>query len=215
MFCLCQAICCSEESNTHSPGGRSSFLEADTVAHCGNSLAGDFSGALLLPRFSAGRPKTALSGTQVPPECTLITPRRFDRVITLLYKVTMNSTKRILAATELLLVLPATLFMTSLFVRNLQPHQYEPARRAGRLVEWYAARPFLCLDVFHIAMPLIVFTVGCATLLRSWRSDSKFRQTAIETLAAVRAHLATVAIACATVVAGGILAVVAIHVITD
>jgi hypothetical protein len=127
----------------------------------------------------------------------------------------MNSTKRILAMTEFLLVLPAMLFMTSLFVRNLQPQQYEPARSAGRLVEWYSARPILCLGIFLIALPLTVFMIGCITLLRSWRSDAKLRQASMETFAAVRANLAALAIAAATVVAAGILAVVALHVITD
>jgi hypothetical protein len=39
----------------------------------------------------------------------------------------MKSLKYIVAATELLLVFPALLFMTALFVRNLQPQQFEPA----------------------------------------------------------------------------------------
>jgi hypothetical protein len=51
--------------------------------------------------------------------------------------------------------------------------------------------------------------------LRSWLTDPKLQQTALETFAAVRAHLATLAIGCATAVAAGILAVVALHVITD
>jgi hypothetical protein len=126
----------------------------------------------------------------------------------------MNSTKRILATTEFLLVFPAMLFMTSLLVRNLEPAQYEPARSAIRVVEWYGARPW-SLGIFVIALPLAVFLVGCTTLLRSWRSDANLRQAALETLAAVRAHLATLAIASATVVAASILAVVAVHVITD
>ena len=41
--------------------------------------------------------------------------------MTLRYKVLMNIGKRAIAATELLLIFPATLFMTALFVRNLQP----------------------------------------------------------------------------------------------
>src|SRR6516225_9007291 len=100
----------------------------------------------------------------------------------------MNSTKRILATTNFLLVLPALLFMTSLLVRNLEPAQYEPARSAIRVVEWYGARPW-SLGIFVIALPLAVFLVGCATLLRSWRGDAKLRRAALETLAVVRAHL--------------------------
>ena len=123
--------------------------------------------------------------------------------------------KRTLAATELLLVFPATLFMTALFVRNIQPAQYEPARTAHRLVEWFSARPHLGLDVFLIALPFVAFTLGCVTVVRGWRDDAELRQTALETLAAVRAHLATLLIAGATLMAGGILAIVAVHMITD
>src|SRR3954463_14476348 len=101
---------------------------------------------------------------------------------TLRYKVTMNAVKRTLATMELLLVLPAALFMTALFVRNLQPAPYEPAQTARRLVEWFSARPLLGLDVFLIALPFAAFVIGCATVLRSWRSDTELRQAAMKTL---------------------------------
>jgi hypothetical protein len=138
-----------------------------------------------------------------------------DVTSTLDYKVLMNTIKRTIAATELLLVFPASLFMTALLVRNLQPAQYEPAHTAGRLVEWFSARPLLGLDVFLITLPLAVFVIGCVTVLRSWRSDAELRQAALVTLAALRAQLATLLIAGATLMAGGILAIVALHVITD
>ena len=127
----------------------------------------------------------------------------------------MSTIKRTIAATELLLVFPAALFMTALFVRDLQPVQYEPARTAQRLVDWFSARPLLGLYVFLIALPFAAFVIGGATVLRSWRSDAELRQAALETLAAVRAHLATLLIAGATVMAGGILAIVALHMITE
>src|ERR1700686_772564 len=106
----------------------------------------------------------------------------------------MNTIKRTIAAAELLLVFPATLFMTALFVRNLQPTQYEPAHSAKLLVEWFSARPRLGLEVFLIAMPFAVLVIGCATVLRSWRSDAGLRQATLQTLVAVRAHLATLLI---------------------
>jgi len=138
-----------------------------------------------------------------------------DLTSTLQYKVFMNTIRRSIAATELVLVLPATLFMTALFVRNLQPAQYEPAHTAGRLVEWFSARPLLGLDVLLIALPFAALVIGCATVLRSWRSDAELRQAALKTLADVRAHSATLFIAVATLMAGGILAIVALHAITD
>ena len=127
----------------------------------------------------------------------------------------MKENARALAATELLLVSPAALFMTALFVRNLQPAQYEPAHTAGRVVDWFSARPFLGLDVFLIALPFAVFIIGGAAVLRSWRSDAGLRHVALETLAAVRTNLTTLLIAGATLMAGGILAIVAVHMITE
>ena len=127
----------------------------------------------------------------------------------------MNTIKRTIAATELALVFPAALFMTALFVRNLQPTQYEPAHSAKLLVEWFAAHPPLGLMVFLIAMPFAVLVIGFSTLLRSWSSDAGLRQAALATLGAVRAHLATLLIAGATLAAGGILAIVALHMATD
>jgi hypothetical protein len=127
----------------------------------------------------------------------------------------MNTVKRTLAAAELLLVLPAALFMTALFVRNLQPVPLEPAQSARRVVDWYSARPLLGLDVFLIALPLAAFVLGGVTALRAWRRDGELRKAAMETLAAVRAHLAMVLIGAATLAAGGILAVVALHVLSD
>jgi hypothetical protein len=127
----------------------------------------------------------------------------------------MNTMKRPLAVAELLLVFPGALFMTALFVRNLQPKQYEPAHTAQLLVDWFSARPHLGLDLFLIALPFAAFVIGCISVLRSWRSDVELRQAALRTLTAVRAHMATLLIAVATVTAGGILAIVALHMITD
>ena len=127
----------------------------------------------------------------------------------------MNIMKRAIAATELLLIFPAALFMTALFVRNLQPLEYEPAHTAERIVTWYSGRPHIGLWVLLIALPLAVLITGCGTLLRNWRDDVALRQAARHTLAAIRAHLAMLLVAGATLTAGGILAIVALHVLTD
>ena len=127
----------------------------------------------------------------------------------------MKTVKHAVAVLELLLVFPAALFMTALFVRNIQPAPYQPAESARRIVEWFSARPHLGLAVFLIAMPFAAFVIGCATGLRTWASDGEFRHDMLATLAAVRAHLAKLLIAGATLMAGGILAIVAMHMITD
>ncbi len=127
----------------------------------------------------------------------------------------MNRVKRIIAAAELLLIFPAVLFMTALFVRNVQPQQYEPAHTARQIVMWYAARPHVGLWVLLIALPFAVLSVGSFTLLRLWNSDGELRRAAWQVLATVRVHFAILLVAVATLTAGGILAVVALHVLTD
>jgi hypothetical protein len=127
----------------------------------------------------------------------------------------MKAIQRYIATLELLLIFPASLFMLSLFARNIQPAPYEPAQTARRLVDWFAARPFLALDIFLITLPFAALVIGCLTVLRNWRTDAQLRQAARQTLAAARAHLSALVIAGATLVAGGILAIVALHAITD
>ncbi|MGA7410525.1 MAG: hypothetical protein WBW33_08565 [Bryobacteraceae bacterium] len=127
----------------------------------------------------------------------------------------MRLLKYTIATAELLLVFPSVLFMTALFVRNLQPLQYEPAHTAQQIVTWYAARPHVGLWVLLIALPLAVLLTGCATLLHRWRREVELRQAARQTLTAIRTHLATLLVAGATAAAGGILAIVGLHVLTD
>ena len=127
----------------------------------------------------------------------------------------MNMPKRTIAATELLLIFPAALFMTALFVRNLQPLQYQPAHTAERIVTWYSVRPHIGLWGLLIALPLAVLVTGCCTLLRNWSDEVELRQATRQTLAAISAHLATVLVAGATLTAAGVLAIVALHMLTD
>jgi len=122
----------------------------------------------------------------------------------------MNTIKRAIATIELLLVFPAALFLTALFLREVQP-----LAQTGRLVDWFSHHMVLGLYIFLIGMPLAAFVVGCATVLRSWRRDAELRLAALRTLAVVRPHLALLLIAGATLIAGGILAIVALHMITE
>jgi hypothetical protein len=133
-----------------------------------------------------------------------------DGALTLYYKASMRTIKRSIAIIELFLVVPAALFMIALFLREVQP-----LAQTGRLVEWFSHHVVLGLYVFLIAMPLAAFVVGCAIVLRSWRSDAEFRRATLEIFATVRAHMASLLIAGATLTAGGILAIVAMHMITE
>lgn len=133
----------------------------------------------------------------------------------LLLRSALNSLRPIVAATEWLLILPAVLFLIALFARNLQPTQYQPAHAAEQIVAWYAARPRVGLWLLLIALPCTVLVTGCIVLLKQWTTDPELQRVARETLAAVRGHLATLWVAAATLTAGAILAIVALHLITD
>jgi hypothetical protein len=126
----------------------------------------------------------------------------------------MNSIKRTVAVAELLLISPALLFMTAVFVRRLLPLQYEPARTAQGIVIWYSMRPWT-LWVLLIALPFAVLLTGCATLLRSSINDVGLRQAARQPLSATTAHRPTCVVAAATVAAAALLAVVALHMLAN
>jgi hypothetical protein len=115
---------------------------------------------------------------------------------------------------ELVLLLPAALFMTALTLRNLQPLQYEPARSAQQLVMWYAGRMWT-LWILLLGLPFIVLVSGSAELLRSRDRDSVLPLTSWKSLAILRSHLATLFIAATTLTAGVILAIVVLHVLAN
>jgi hypothetical protein len=124
----------------------------------------------------------------------------------------MLASKRAIAAVELLLIFPAVVFMSAILVRNVTPLPNEPAQSAQRLVMWFAhLPPHLGLWGMLTFMPLAVLLTGGTFLLRSWGEDEQFRQL----VRAARANLATLLIASATCSALGILAFVAVHMMTD
>lgn len=128
----------------------------------------------------------------------------------------MNTIKRAIAATELLLICPAALFMAAIVVRNVTPLPKEPAQTAQRIVMWYAHLPVhLGLWGLLIMMPLAVLILGGGTLLYGWNEDDELRHAARQTLAAIRAHLAMFLVAVTTATSAGILAFIAVHVLTD
>ena len=127
----------------------------------------------------------------------------------------MKTVKRSLAAVELLLIFPAALFMTALFVRELEPLELEPARTAARIVTWYSGHAHLGLWVFLMALPFIVLVSGFVTLLQSWKTDAELRSAAHSAFVALRTQWAAFVVAAATAGAAIILAIVALHVLTN
>ena len=82
----------------------------------------------------------------------------------------MNPTRRVIAATQALLIFPAILFMCALVLRQLSPLQHEPAYTSQQIITWYAGRMWT-LWVLLITLPLAVVVTGCLTFLRSWSKD--------------------------------------------
>lgn len=126
----------------------------------------------------------------------------------------MKTFRPALAALELTLLGPAVLFMAALVVRSLQPLQFEPAHTAQRIVDWYAARTHLGLWIFLIGLPLFVLLTGYISLLRSWLSDPALRASAAACALTMRRHGAMLLLALSTATSAGILAIVALHLIT-
>jgi hypothetical protein len=121
---------------------------------------------------------------------------------------------RTLAAAQLLLIFPATLFMGALVVRQLSPLQQEPAYTAHRIIMWYAGRIWT-LWVLLITLPLVVLVTGFLTLLRNWSDDAKLPQAEQLTLAAIRADRTMKLVAATTLTAGVVLVIVALHMLAN
>jgi hypothetical protein len=114
------------------------------------------------------------------------------------------------------MVLPATVLLAAAALRMLQPRQYEPARTSWIIFEWtmtHVSR--VGAAVLFIGMPGVVFAAGCGVLLQNWRKDQALRHDVTTSFAVLRRHFAFGLLAAAVLVAGTILAVVAIHVVTD
>ncbi len=119
----------------------------------------------------------------------------------------MLTLRRAIAITELLLILPAVLFLVSIFMRSA----LQPTGMAEAIVTWYSGRTWT-LWVLLLGLPLAVLVIGCATVASSWQDDEAMRRAAGQTFAAARAHLAVVLVAAATAMAGGVLLIVVLHI---
>ena len=122
----------------------------------------------------------------------------------------MGANKRAVAAVEVLLIAPAALFMVSLFLRQVQP-----LAQTGHVVEWFTHHLVLGLYVSLFSMPLAAFIGGCTVLLLSWRNDPQFRTATSNLLIAAKDQWASLLVAAATVLAAGILFIVALHLLTE
>jgi hypothetical protein len=106
---------------------------------------------------------------------------------------------RTIAALELALIFPAGLFMLALAVRNLTPLPLEVTSTAQQVVAWYAARMWT-LWVFLLALPFTVLVSGVAAL---WRTNREL------------GHAWRGLLRATTLAAGGILAIVVLHMMAN
>jgi hypothetical protein len=106
---------------------------------------------------------------------------------------------RTITALALALIFPASLFMLALVVRNFTPLPLKVTSTAQQIVDWYAARMWT-LWVFLLALPITVLVSGAATLRYRNRD---------------RLHTWRGLLGAITLAAGGILAIVVLHMLAN
>jgi hypothetical protein len=121
----------------------------------------------------------------------------------------MKKPMLITAVLELLLMLPATLFMAALVIRNLPLH--EMADSAQRIIMWYSGRVWT-LWVLLLALPFTVLITGCVAL---FRDQMELPNAARQPVAIIRAQPVTLFVAVLALSAAGILAIVVLHMLTN
>jgi hypothetical protein len=122
----------------------------------------------------------------------------------------MYTPTRIIAATQLVLIVPAALFMTAVLVAAGDAPRYDLARIAQRIVIWYSGRMWT-LWLLLLALPCVVLVAGCVTLLAAWNHDIEVPHSARQSLATTQAPLATLGVAGTTLASAAILAIVVLH----
>jgi hypothetical protein len=122
----------------------------------------------------------------------------------------MRTRTRIIAAMQLILIVPAALFMTAVLIGTGNVPKYDLARVAQRIVIWYSGRMWT-LWLLLLALPCVVLIAGCATLLAAWNHDIEVPHSARQPLATIQAPLATLGVAGTTLASAAILGIVVLH----
>lgn len=122
----------------------------------------------------------------------------------------------IVAFTEWLMVLPATIFIAAAALRSLQPAEYEPARTSGIIVNWVGANVSrMGAAALFLVLPALVLAVGCGVLLRTWVRDKEFRDDVLAAAGTLRRYAGVAFVAAATAVAAVVSLFVVVHMLTD
>ena len=129
---------------------------------------------------------------------------------------TSPSKLSVLAVSEWLLVLPATLLLTAAVLRQLQPRQFEPAQTSWAIFEWTTTHISQAGAAWlFLALPALALVAGGVGIVLAWRKSETLRQDTVATLAGLRRNLAVAILGTGTLLAGAILAAVIAHIITD
>ncbi len=113
---------------------------------------------------------------------------------------------RIISIIELVLILPAMLFLAAVGVRAFQPVQFEPARTAQIIVDWYTGKGWT-LWVLLVTLPLVSLVIGIASLVWNRIDPNQYQ--------APLWNGATIVIAAETLAAFVILVIVALHILAN
>lgn len=123
---------------------------------------------------------------------------------------------RLIALAEWLMILPATLLLTTAAFRMLQTAQYEPAHTSWLIFNWTATHiSRLGAGILFLGMPAVVAIAGCIALLSRWRADQELRNDATGTIAIFRRRGAIILLMAATMLALTVLVLAVAHVIAD
>lgn len=118
--------------------------------------------------------------------------------------------RRAIAATEVVLLVPAVLFLTAVVARDVPMLGSGTTHLAQQVVAWYAGRLWT-LWVLLVALPLAALVVGCATLLGSGAEGAPRTGGPAPQGPGAQSRL----IVCSTVAAGVILVIVGLHVFAN
>jgi hypothetical protein len=123
----------------------------------------------------------------------------------------MSLTNDVIAVWAFVLVGPAVLFVTALFLRRIPPAHREPARTADRIAMWFAAHPQLGLWVLLLLLPFGAFVLGSVALLRTWADNPQLQYYTWRALAEIPEHWPAMSIGGATFLAAAVLVTMTAH----
>src|SRR5215467_839061 len=115
----------------------------------------------------------------------------------------MRAMTRAVAIVQVVFILPAALFLTSVLVGVGDPPQFELAHVAQRIVAWYSGKAWT-LEFLLILLPFVALVAGCTMLLRSWKGEPQPAPTMRLSLATIPAPVATLFVGWATLTSASI-----------